>query len=79
MLYFVAVGLPPLSGRGKIPCNSSLADQTRSLRFKVQKSDPPSRGIFEHLVQQGASRTDASHFAGFMSVQGKWGSLAGAS
>ena len=42
-------------------------------------SDPPSRGVFEHLMQQGASRTDVSHFAGFMSAQGKWGSLAGAS
>ena len=43
------------------------------------KNDPPSRGIFEHLVKQGASRTDVSPFVGFMSAQGKWGSLAGAS
>ena len=37
----------------------------------MNENDPPSRGIFEHLVKQGASRTDVSPFVGFMRTAAK--------
>ena len=42
-------------------------------------SDPPSRGVYEHLERQGASRTDVSSFRGFLAAHNRWGDEAGAS
>ena len=42
-------------------------------------SDPPSRGVYEHLERQGASRTDVSSFRGFLAAHNRRGDEAGAS
>ena len=42
-------------------------------------SDPPSRGVYEHLERQGAVRTDVSSFRSFLAAHNKWGDEAGAS
>ena len=42
-------------------------------------SDPPSRGVYEHPLHQGAVRTDVSSFRGFLAAHNKWGDVAGAS
>ena len=36
-------------------------------------SDPPSRGVYEHLECQGAIRTDVSSFRGFLAAQNQVG------